>query len=137
MINIINNLFNKVNSISSVSNNYNNNHNKQTIQTEQIKNNKSNEIKSFKEILGDQIFISEEGRQKVEENKQKELEGENNMCNHNPNDENTSLEKMNKRIMVTPTIYWYTCNTCHKGFMFVKNVNGELIEIEQNENNQQ
>ena len=50
----------------------------------------------------------------MDERKKKKL------CNHDPNDLNTSLELLNQRRMVFPPIYEYLCTICHDFFEFNK-----------------
>lgn len=42
------------------------------------------------------------------------------LCNHNPNDLNTSLEMLNKRTMIYPPVDEYFCKICHQFFQFNK-----------------
>lgn len=120
--NTINNLFNSIKPVSQSSqvnmNQYKNNN------TPDSESKEKQETKSFKEILGDSIFVSEEGRKSVESVHMK--------CNHDPNDESTTLEQLKKRTMQFPPQIFMACKECHKGFKFMKNEDGSLKEIENN-----
>lgn len=105
-----------VNSVNYVNLYYNNN-NRQNQESQDISQNKSQD--DFKKVLRDTVSI---------EASKKEVDYM--VCNHNPNDKNSTLEKINKRVMVTPTTFWFRCNKCYKGFKFVKNDNGELEEAD-------
>lgn len=39
---------------------------------------------------------------------------EKNLCNHNLNDINNTMEKVNKKNMVFPEVNYYICKYCHK-----------------------
>lgn len=120
-INMVNNLLSKVHPISKIEQAK---LNKPNISTSEIQNNKKTEetTKSFKEILGDSIFVSEEGK-KAQQTFQHEK------CNHNPNDESTTLEQLKKRTMQFPPQIFMACKECHKGFRFVKCEDGSLKEV--------
>lgn len=94
-------------------------------ETSQIKQDK----KSFKDVLNetqDKVSISNEGKKAVEginkdepEVKKKPL-----FCNHNPNDKDTTLVILPKRIMSYPPEVFMCCDICRMGFRFVKNEDG-------------
>ena len=40
------------------------------------------------------------------------------ICNHNPDDKDTTLRRLEKRNMVFPNINEYICDICHEFFEF-------------------
>lgn len=49
------------------------------------------------------------------------------ICNHNIEEKNNSLVKINKKNMVFPHEEFFYCKNCKKGFIFVKNEQGKYI----------
>ena len=102
--------------------------------------NQEDKDKDFKQVLTeklDSFLLSDEGKKYLNEVKHLVPKEDDDMekkkkvqCNHNPNDNDTTLEKLKKRNMVMPSTLWYTCSQCHKGFKFVKNVDGKLEAVE-------
>lgn len=48
------------------------------------------------------------------------------MCNHDPNDKNTSIIFSKKRCMIYPMKYIGICKDCHKTFIYIKNNDGKF-----------
>lgn len=40
------------------------------------------------------------------------------ICNHNPKDDNTTLKRLNRRTMVYPRTDEFICKMCHQFFEF-------------------
>lgn len=49
-------------------------------------------------------------------------------CNHNPSDVNNTLQKINRKTMVSPETCFFICKECHQGLKFVKNKDGDFVE---------
>ena len=49
-------------------------------------------------------------------------------CNHNPNDIDNSLKRLNRIEMVSPQKYYFQCEECKRFFIFTKGKNKAFVE---------